>query len=102
MAERYLERGKFRVPVDPAAVADDWSARGYSCGLFVDPPGREWRDYVHSVNELLTVADGELELTVAGESFRVHPGDEAFIPRRAAHSVKNVHSGETRWLYGYD
>jgi quercetin dioxygenase-like cupin family protein len=102
MTEQYLKRGKFRVPVERAAVADDWGARGFSCGLFVDPPGREWRDYVHSMNELLTVTDGELELTVAGESFRVRPGDEVFIPRRALHSVKNVHAGETRWLYGYD
>ena len=68
----------------------------------MDPPGREWRDYVHAANELLVVVDGTLEMTVAGRDFTAHPGDEVFIPKGAAHSVKNVHEAETRWLYGYD
>ena len=29
-------------------------------------------------------------------------GDEIFIPRQVRHSVKNVHSATTRWLFGYD
>jgi len=24
------------------------------------------------------------------------------IPRGAVHSVRNIHAGTTRWLYGYD
>ncbi len=102
MAGPYLTRARFRLPVDRAAVADDWGARGYSCDLFTDPPGREWRDFVHSTNELVTVVDGALGMTVAGESFTAGPGDEVFIPKGAEHSVKNVHDAESRWLYGYD
>ncbi len=76
--------------------------RGYSRDLFVDPPGRAWIDFVHASNELVTVMAGELELTIAGASLRAGPGDEVRIPRRARHSVRNVHRGTTRWLYGYD
>ncbi len=97
----WVVNGKFAVPVDRAAVAGDWAGRGYSCDLFVDPPGREWNDFVHAVNELVTVADGRLEVTIAGERHAAMPGDEIFIPKNALHSVKNIHSGTTRWLYGY-
>lgn len=45
---------------------------------------------------------GELELTIAGASLLAGPGDEISIPRRARPSVRNVHRGTTRWLYGYD
>jgi mannose-6-phosphate isomerase-like protein (cupin superfamily) len=97
-----LTREKFPAPVDKDAVAHDWQLRGYSCEWFVDPPGREWNDFVHDCNELVTVVEGLLEMSIAGETFPVEPGDEVFIPRHAVHSVKNVHSGVTRWLYGYD
>jgi quercetin dioxygenase-like cupin family protein len=95
-------KGKFAAPVDRAAVAGDWRERGYSCGLFVDPPGREWNDFVHSTNELVTVTEGKLAMTIGGERYVAAPGDEIFIPKNAVHSVKNIHSGTTSWLYGYD
>ena len=97
-----LTRGKFSEPVDRQAVARDWARRGYDCRLFVDPPGQAWLDFVHDTNELVTVVEGRLEMTVAGEVVVVGPGDEVFIPLRAVHSVRNIHSAITRWLYGYD
>ncbi len=95
-------KGKFAQPVDRSEVAADWRDRGYSCGTFVDPPGREWNDFVHGTNELVTVEEGRLELTVGDETLVAEPGDEVFIPRHTNHSVKNIHSATTRWLYGYD
>jgi quercetin dioxygenase-like cupin family protein len=97
-----LTPNRFAAPVDAKAVARDWAARGYSCETFVDPPGQEWNDFVHRTNELVTVLEGRLRLTVNGESCEAGPGDEVFIPRGAGHSVKNVHRGTTRWLFGYD
>jgi quercetin dioxygenase-like cupin family protein len=98
----YLTRAKFPAPPDEAAVAADWRARGYSCHVFTDPPGRQWNDFVHDCNELLTVARGRLELLMDGERITVEPGDEVFIPRDALHSVHNISDGESRWLFGYD
>ncbi len=97
-----LKKNKFAAPVEKAVVAQDWSSRGYSCEWFVDPPGREWNDFVHGCNELVTVVEGRLEMTVRGKSCVLEPGDEVYIPKGALHSVKNIHSGTTRWLYGYD
>ena len=97
-----LHKGKFQTPVDRDIVAGDWRARGFSCDLFTDPPGREWLDFTHDVNELVTVLSGRLELWLDGKWFAVEEGDEVFIPRGARHSVRNIHGGTTHWLYGYD
>jgi len=97
-----LDRGKFPAPLDRTAVAADWRARGYSCGSFVDPPGRRWEDFVHDCNELVTVVEGRLEMVVRGKTMALEPGDEVFIPKGALHSVRNIHHGTTVWLYGYD
>jgi len=105
MSRRKLEsvtKGKFAIPVDRASVARDWRGRGFSCHLFSDPPGREWRDFVHGTNELVTVLEGRLELEVEGAKRILDVGDEAFIPSGAVHSVRNLHDRTTRWLYGYD
>ncbi len=97
-----LRRAKFSAPMDEVAVAADWRARGYSCGTFVDPPGRRWEDFVHHCNELVTVIEGRLEMDVAGETVTVEPGDEVFIPKGALHSLRNIHHATSVWLYGYD
>lgn len=99
---RLLKKGKFTEPVTEGIVADDWKGRGYSCQWFIDPPGREWNNFVHDCNELVTVVEGRLEMRVAGVRCVVEPGDEVFIPKGAVHSVKNVANATTRWLYGYD
>jgi quercetin dioxygenase-like cupin family protein len=97
-----LVKGRFTRPVLRAHVRQDWAQRGYSCQDFVDPPGREWNDFRHPANELVTVLDGRLRLIVGKDEVIAEAGDEVFIPRGALHSVHNVHSGATKWLFGYD
>ena len=98
----YFTPKQFSVPLKREEVSCSWSQRGYSCDLFIDPPGREWNDFVHSTNELVTVVEGKLRMTIAGKNLVAEPGDEVFIPKGALHSVKNIHHGTTKWLYGYD
>ena len=105
-------KGKFPAPVAQDAVGREWAGRGYDCRLFVDPPGREWNGFVHATNELVTGVEGALLCTVEidtveinaveKKTIRLEMGDELFIPRHAVHSVKNIHTGTTRWLFGYD
>ena len=97
-----LTPGRFKTPVDPDAVAQAWRGRGFSCHDFVDPPGRAWTDFVHATAELVTVVSGELELEIEGDRVVAGPDDEVFIPARARHTVRNIHNGTTRWLFGYD
>jgi mannose-6-phosphate isomerase-like protein (cupin superfamily) len=86
---------------DRAQVERDWRTRGFSCGLWTDPPGQVWEGYVHGVDELLMVLEGELELEMQGRTFKSKIGEEVFIPARVTHSVRNVGGTTVRWLYGY-
>ena len=97
-----LTEKKFPLPLDQDAVAANWQQRGYSCNLFVDPPGQEWLNFTHNTDELVTVLDGQLELVVGNEKIEMDPGDEVFIPAKALHSVINIHEGVSRWLFGYN
>lgn len=96
-----VERGRYGTPVDADAVRAHWQAEGFSFGRFVDPPGQEWNDFVHSTDEYVTVEDGQLKITVGAETLIAEPGDLVFIPRGVSHSLKNVSGRTTRWLYGY-
>jgi mannose-6-phosphate isomerase-like protein (cupin superfamily) len=87
--------------LDRAQIAKDWQARGFSCGLWVDPPGQVWEDYVHETDELLMILEGELELEMQGKTFRPAIGEEVLIPARTNHSVRNIGGTTARWLYGY-
>lgn len=100
--EEFVVRHKFAPPVDPAAVTRDWIQRGFTCRAFTDPPGQQWRDYVHDTDELVTVVYGRLEVIMHDESWVLEPGDELYIPRGVTHTVHNLHPGTTHWLYGYD
>ena len=86
---------------DAVTVEKDWKAGGYSCGLWVDPPGQRWVDYVHETDELLMVLEGEMEIVIQGQVHRPTPGQELFIPAHGLHSVFNVGLTTSRWLYGY-
>ena len=99
---KYCISKKFAVPLNRQEVFQSWRQRGYSYDVFIDPPGREWNDFVHSTNELVTVVEGRLQMTIEDEEFIAEPGDEVFIPKEACHSVKNIHHATTTWLYGYD
>lgn len=99
--DEFAIRNKFRLPVDAAAVTRDWIARGFSCRAFEDPPGQEWRDFVHDTDELVTVVEGRLGVHMHNEDWTLEPGDELYIPRAVMHTVRNLHAGNSRWLYGY-
>jgi mannose-6-phosphate isomerase-like protein (cupin superfamily) len=87
--------------LDRSAAERDWRERGFSCGLWVDPPGQVWADYVHGVDELVMVVEGEVEFEIEGQIHRPSPGRELLIPARARHTVRNLGRSESRWLYGY-
>jgi hypothetical protein len=52
--------------VDHEAVARRWRECGFSCGLWVDPPSQVWADYVHVVDELVMIVEGDVEFEIEG------------------------------------
>lgn len=87
--------------MDAASVERDWVGRGFSFGIWTDPPGQFWENYVHDADELFMVLEGKIELEVQGRKLHPAPGEEILIPGRAVHSVRNIGSVTARWLYGY-
>ena len=82
-------------------VRQDWRNRGFSCDLWVDPPGQCWEGYVHATDELVMIVEGQVEFEIEGDIHRPDPGQELFIPAGAVHSVRNLGRTQARWLYGY-
>ena len=48
--------------MDPEQIRGNWASRGYSFGVFKDPPGHVWSDFVHRADELVVLAEGEIEI----------------------------------------
>jgi quercetin dioxygenase-like cupin family protein len=94
-----FRKAVYAVPVDPSAVRADFPA--FSFDLFVDPPGQVWAGFVHATDEFVVVAEGEIDINVAGESARCRPGDLVLIPAGASHSLSTTHEAGSRWYYGY-
>ncbi len=82
-------------------MATEWGAKGYSCGLWIDPPGQKWLNFVHETDELVLVVQGKIRLEVGEDAIEIGPGNEALIPAGSNHSVYNIGGTEARWYYGY-
>ena len=77
--------------MNPDQIKQDWNSRGYSFGVFRDPPGRVWADFVHRTDELVVLAEGEIEVEIEGKAVR--PG----IRRRGLYTSKcSSHGQECR------
>jgi quercetin dioxygenase-like cupin family protein len=87
--------------INPEQLKADWAKRGFSCDLWVDPPGQRWDDFTHSTDELVLVLEGRMEFEVAGQVCHPEIGEEILIPAGAAHSARNIGATTARWLYGY-
>jgi mannose-6-phosphate isomerase-like protein (cupin superfamily) len=87
--------------VDRGTVAREWKARGFSCDLWIDPPGQRWEDFVHATDEIVMLVEGEIEMEIDRRVIVPAVGEEVLIPARARHSVRNTGGRTARWLYGY-
>jgi mannose-6-phosphate isomerase-like protein (cupin superfamily) len=87
--------------MDYSTIKANWQKRGFSCGIWLDPPGQVWADYVHDTDELIMLAEGEMELSFQGKTIRPRIGEEILIPALASHTVINTGKAANRWYYGY-
>ena len=96
-----FEKDAHSIPVDFETVESRWREEGFSFGVFRDPPGQEWNDFVHRTDEYVLVAGGTLQISVGQESAECGPGDLVRIPREVLHSLKTTSVSGSVWLYGY-
>jgi hypothetical protein len=64
-----------------ADIRQDWFRRGFSFEYWIDPPGQVWREFVHEIDELLMLVEGEIELDLDGETARPALGGGSAHPR---------------------
>ena len=84
-----------------ADIKADWARRGFGFEYWIDPPGQVWRDFVHEVDELVVLVEGEIELEFAGRTVRPSVAEEVLIPARERHTVRNTGEACNRWCFGY-
>ncbi len=94
-----FRKGAYPAPVSEKAVAADFP--GFSFGIFRDPPGQVWADFTHGTDEFVVVAEGEVQIEVAGEVADCRAGDLVLIPARASHTLRTSPDGGSVWYYGY-
>ena len=87
--------------MDATKIHQQWESRGFSFGIFRDPPGRVWPDFSHSTDELVILAQGQIEIEIEEQIHRTVIGEEIFIPAKAVHTVRNVGTVPNVWYYGY-
>ena len=87
--------------MNPEQIKKDWNSRGYSFGIFKDPPGQVWADFVHKTDELVVLVEGQIEIEIEGKSQQPPIGKEVFIPAKTKHTVRNVGKTINAWYYGY-
>jgi quercetin dioxygenase-like cupin family protein len=61
--------------LDRQPISAGWTARGFSCDLWTDPPGQCWEDFTHPTDELVVVLEGEMEFEIAGQVHHPAVGD---------------------------
>ena len=82
-------------------IKQNRNSREYTFGIFKDPPGQVWADFVHKTDELVVLAEGDIEIEIEGKSQTPQIGEELFIPTYALHKVRNVGNVGNVWYYGY-
>tara|TARA_B100001559_G_C15918759_1_gene357712 strand:- start:173 stop:445 length:273 start_codon:yes stop_codon:yes gene_type:complete len=82
-------------------IRENWESRGYSFGVFKDPPGQVWEDFVHRTDELVVLAVGDIEIEIEGKSQQPQIGEEIFIPANSIHTVRNIGKTNNVWYFGY-
>jgi mannose-6-phosphate isomerase-like protein (cupin superfamily) len=87
--------------IDRETVRAEWAAQGFSCELWIDPPSQVWHDFLHDVDEIVLLLEGECVIETQGKTLRLQPGDELRIPAGERHTVRNCGPGPARWLHGY-
>ena len=74
--------------MDAKKIRQQWESRGFSFGIFRDSPGRVWQDFSNSTDELVILAEGQVEIEIEGQMHRSMVGEEILSqPRPSLLSV---------------
>lgn len=75
-------------------------SEGYSVYEWSDAPGTVYRPHSHPEDQSHWIVSGELELTVAGQTYTLRAGDRDFLPANTTHSAFVPGNEPVRYLIG--
>ncbi len=84
-------------PLAGAAVG----TRSFTSGITTFPPRAAIRLHTHNVEEAVTILEGEAQVDVADQSYRVKRLDTTFVPAGVPHRFVNITDGIMRILWVY-
>lgn len=87
--------------IDLAAVRADWSASGFSFEIWIDPPSQVWHDFLHDVDLMVLLLEGESVVEMPGRTVRMQAGDELLLRAGTRHTIRNTGKGAARWAHGF-
>ena len=87
--------------MDAAEIEKKWTRKGFSCGLWTDPPGKRWAEETHDVDQILMLDAGEIEIRIPGRVIKPAVGEEVILPAGTPHAVSNPGKASNHWYYGY-
>jgi quercetin dioxygenase-like cupin family protein len=73
---------------------------GYGVFEWNDAPGTVYEPHSHSEDQSHWIVSGELELTVAGQTYTLRAGDRDFLPANTTHSAFVPGDMPVRYLIG--
>src|SRR5262245_12166111 len=81
--------------LDSKTPREGWTGRFFhsrnmTIAYYTADAGASIHEHSHPNDEVWNVIEGELEITIAGESRRLGPGAAAVVPPETAHSVKAI------------
>lgn len=82
-------------------VEKEWKQLGFSCQMWIDPPGMAWLDQQHDRDEIILPISGLLELELPDQTRRLKIGEEVRIPAGLIHTLRNQGRTTACWLYGF-
>ena len=82
------------------ALRQRLQSEGYGVFEWTDPPGTRYGQHSHGEDQSHWIISGELELTVADETYTLRPGDRDFLPANTKHSAFVAGNEPVRYLIG--
>ena len=96
----HIERWNKPEAPDALTLRERLQREGYNVFDWSDAPGTVYGPHSHSEDQSHWIVSGELELTVAGESYTLRRGDRDFLPANTTHSAYVPGNEPVRYLIG--
>ena len=72
------------------ALMNKLENRGYSCTIYIYPPGTFFDNHTHTVDKIDAVLKGRFCIEMGGEMITLEAGDWIHVPRGAVHNAKVI------------